>query len=225
MPATATEGTLGEFFGAIALRHLMERKPLGGYEVQLGPLMTRVSFWMFQVGCVLGRALQDRLPVLVKLIPMSADGPQPEQKVCGILAKLATERLQHYGREPESLTDFWLETEFKISLSDLSSEAFQGLCKHRIPLDKILSDRKLDEWLAWGMGFGAAYPQLLENAWVNTFEKIDTEAWAFSRHHGLALPEEPTPLPLKDTQAVILADTRGYVQTYFPELLEPLGFG
>jgi hypothetical protein len=85
MPATTVAETLGEFFGRVALRNLVEEERYGGHQVALGPLMTSVSPWMFQVGCVLGRALRDRAPTLLKMVPMSADGPDPEQKIYDVL--------------------------------------------------------------------------------------------------------------------------------------------
>jgi len=223
MPTTGVEETLGEFFGSIALRNLVEKKVLGGYEVPLAPLIARVSFWMFQVGSVLGRTLRDRLPILVKMIPMTADEPNPEQKVCDVLCMLATNRLKRYGRNPSSLADFWLETEFRVNLADMSRESLKDLCTQKVPLDEILAERKLDEWLSWGIGFGAEYPQLLQDLWAKTFENVDGEAWTRARSHGVALPETPTALPLKDMETVVLADVAIYAQKYFAHLLEPLG--
>jgi len=223
MPTSTAEETLGEFFGSIALRNLVEKKPLGGYQVPLGPLMTRVSFWMFQVGSVLGRALRDRLTILVKMIPMSAEGPNPEQKLCEILATLATERLNRYGRQPDSLAKFWLQTEFNLDLKSMSPESLRTMCSRKVALEEVLSNHKLDEWVAWGMGFGATYPQLLEALWKKTFEEVDEEAWAHARRHGVALPEKATPLSLKDTEESILADAATYTEKNFPELLDLLG--
>jgi hypothetical protein len=223
MPATTAEETLGEFFGSIALRNLVKKKIFGDYEVPLGPLITRVSFWMFQVGSILGRVLQDRLAVLIKMIPMTVDGPNPEQKVCDILTKLAADRLERYGRRPASLSDYWLSTEFDFSFKDTPIEALKHLCQGRVPLSQIFSNHKLDEWLSYGIGFGATFPQLLEDLWSKEFENVDEKAWAFARSIGVSLPKEPTLLPLKDTESDILADTARYTQKNFPELLKPLG--
>lgn len=223
MPTNTAEETLGEFFGTIGLRNLIEKEPHAGYQVPLGPLITRASFWMFQVGSVLGRALRDRLAVVVKMIPMTADGPEPEQKVCDVLCKLATERVQAYGKQPTSLCDFWLKTEFDIDLKRMSVAGLKSMCLQRIPLEEVLAKHKLDEWLACGIGFGATYPELLEDLWAKTFEQVDEKGWAQARRYGLALPERPTPLPLKDTEADILADAATYIQKNFPELLDSLG--
>jgi len=105
----------------------------------------------------------------------------------------------------------------------MSLESLKDLCIQKVPLDEILAERKLDEWLSWGIGFGAAYPQLLQDLWVKTFENVDEEAWTRARSHGVALPERPTALPLKDMQRVVLADVAIYTQKYFADLLEPLG--
>jgi len=223
MPTTTAPETLGEFFGGVALRNLVEKEPFGGYQVALGPLITTVSPWMFQVGCVLGRALRDRVPTLVKMVPMSAQGPDPEQKISDVLCMLAVERMERYGRRPASLQNFWLKTEFNFEFSDTSVENLKSMCVERVPLKEVLSKRRLDEWLAWGVGFGATYPQLLEELWAKDFTEVDEEAWKLARHYGVALPEHPTPLPLEDVEEDILADTATYTQMYFPELLDSIG--
>jgi len=189
----------------------------------MGPLLTSVSLGLFQVGCILGRAMRDRVPTLAKMLPMTADGPDPERKVSDVLCKLAVERMERYGGRPASLQNFWLKTEFRFDLSNMSIESLKSICLQRIPLEEVLSGHKLDEWLAWGIGFGATYPQMLEQLWAETYETFDEEAWARARHCGVALPEQPTPLPFGDAEEDVLADAATYVQMYFPELLDSLG--
>ena len=224
MPTNTAEQTLGEFFGTIALQDLIEKDSQNTYQVPAGPLLIRASFWMFQVGSILGRALGDRLELLVKMIAMTGDGPSPERKVCSVLCNLAEHRLKRYGSQPTSLHDLWLKTEFEIDLSSMSVDDMESMCLQRIRLEELLSRHKLDEWLAWGMGFGTTYPHLLEELWTSTFEEIDAEAWARAHRNGLILPEHPTPpLPLEDVEADILADTAAYTRKNFPELLDSLG--
>jgi hypothetical protein len=227
MPKTTAEQsrlrpTLGEFFGAAAFGDRVEKKLFGGPQVSMGFLVMSVSPWMFEVGCILGRALRDRIPTLVKIIGMTADGPDPERKVSDVLCRLAVERMERYGGRPASLYDFWLKTEFRFALSNMSMENLKSICLQRIPLEEVLSEHKPDEWLAWGIGFGATYPQVFEELWAEMYETVDKEMWAIARHYGVAVPEHPTPLPLKDMEEDILADTAIYTQKNFPELLDSL---
>ena len=83
---------------------------------------------------------------------------------------------------------------------------------------------KLDEWLMSGIGFGATYPELVQKMWVKTYETLrDQDEWAKAREHGLAIPEEQTPVPLEEIEQHVLLEVGRYVYEYFPQLIDPLG--
>jgi len=83
---------------------------------------------------------------------------------------------------------------------------------------------KLESWLMSGIGFGASYPELVQKMWVKTYETpMDQDEWAKAREHGLAIPEEQTPLPLEEMEQLVLLEVGRYVYEYFPQLIDPLG--
>jgi len=220
MTNVVTKSTLGQHMSHEALKPLVKKKLLGGYEVLFGPCICTVSIWLFQKGALLGRARSGRLNVLVELLPITWANSGKEADVCGVLREEAKKRLDDFGMEPDSFPTFWLKTEF--STLDLSSLEVLMLSMKKVRLDKILP--KLDTWLMSGIGFGATYPELVQKMWVGTYETlIDMDKWVKSREYGLAIPKEQIPMPLGEKEQHVLLEVGRYVYKYFPQFLEPLG--
>jgi len=220
MTNVVTKSTLGQHMSHEALKPLVKKKLLGGYEVLFGPCICTVSIWLFQKGALLGRARSGRLNVLVELLPITWANSGKEADVCGVLREEAKKRLDDFGMEPDSFPTFWLKTEF--STLDLSSLEVLMLSMKKVCLGKILP--MLDTWIMSGIGFGATYPELVQKMWVGTYETlIDKDKWVKSREYGLAIPKEQIPMPLGEKEQHVLLEVGRYVYKYFPQFLEPLG--
>lgn len=208
--------TLGEHLGMGAIGPLLEKRTFGGYNVRLGPFIMR-SLWMFVQGAALGRALRDRLEILVRLLVP----PGHEYDFCVTLNEKVALRVSRYGKEPDSFFDFWFRTQFQ-NLDFLDLDALKRITKRKVRLGEMLP--LLNEWLVQGIGFGAKFPELTERLWRKEYETPeDADLWAILRQAGLDIPEEQTLLPLDEMEEMVLLGVAIYVDEFMPELLEPLG--
>jgi hypothetical protein len=212
--------TLGEWLSHVAIQPLIRKRASGGYEVPLGPCILGGSTWIFLKGAVLGAVCSDCLDTLVKMLSITWANPGKEQDLCILLKHVAKERLDNYGREPDSFHMFWLKTEFdKLDLANL--DVLQQLSAQNVRLGEILKD--LDTWLMHGIGFGATYPELVRKMWEKDYEMpIAPEKSARMREFGLEIPEQQTQLPFEEIKNQVLLEVSCYAREYFPELIDLL---
>jgi len=229
--------TLAEHLGMVQLGRLVRKKTFGGYEVPLMQFLT-VGLWLFLKGVIFGRARCDRLEVVAKMfiglecvantfvqIGLSRETANQENWVFEHIRKVASDGMAYYQnccqKEPDSFLDLWL-TSFTPPEADFRDmQKMKKLAKRKIRLGKAL--QLSDNWLLVGISFGATFPELTERIWEQEYENHDPETWASARRHGLDIPEEFTPLPLKEMEQQVLAEVTSYVTEYFPELVDPLG--
>jgi hypothetical protein len=195
------------------------KKLFGGYEVRLYPVLFG-SEWIFAKGALFGRARSDRLEIFAKMFST----PGGERGFCEWMYQNAKDRLEKYGKEPDTFRDFWVKTEIPelgaIPFHD--KNAVKRLAQETCRLGEITV--KAISWVLAGIGFGAKYPELTEKLWRQTYETTaDPESWALARRAGVDIPEKDESLPLEETEHAVLLTVAYFVGQYFPELVEPLG--
>ena len=81
----------------------IHKKLFGGYEVRLYPVLFG-SEWIFSKAALFGRARSDRLEMFAKMF--SKPGGEPE--FCEWMYQNAKNRLEKYGKQPDTFRDFWV---------------------------------------------------------------------------------------------------------------------
>jgi len=197
----------------------------GGYYILFGPLQIMVAHWIFQKGAVLGMSRSYCLESLVKILPITLPGPDPEKKVYLSLREIAKSLLIKYGKEPDNFPDFCRKVLWVTDYTNLSLDEQKSIAMQKVSFDEIMKNHKLDEWLIDGISFGATYPELVKKMWIRTYETPDPQ-WEplapLARWAGWDLPEKQPILPLQEMQEIVLMQTAHYVSEYLPELLAPL---
>ena len=90
----------------------------------------------------------------------------------------------------------------------------------KVPLEQ--AEPLIKSFHAEGIGFGSVFPELTEKLYRNTFEKVNRDSWIEARKYGLAIPEEPTIIGLKEQEEIVLQMVAAYASEYYPELLDSL---
>ena len=222
MTGASSLSTLVSWLSREVVQRHTQKRLTGEYDVRVYPLLFG-SEWLFAKGALLGRALSDRLEIFMKMFCKAGD----ERGACKDLRHAAADRLKMYGKDPDSLRDFWRKTELpeldSIPFSD--TKLVKRLSRQKCRLDEMIP--RLDWWMFSGIGFGAAYPELTERMWRREYEtppdldphERELREWVEAR--GLFQPWEPAPLePIEHELLVTVAYFAG---EYFPELVEPLG--
>lgn len=231
--------SLFDYLSAQEIRELANRKLFGGYDVPFLPIIT-LGLWTFCKGAVLGRARHAQLSTLAKMfvgalvvrttlsvlgVSESSMGEpaNDEANVLLCLRKLGPDGLEYYekerGKQPDSFIDLW-RTSFTPGLDFADVETMKRLSKTKLRLGHGL---ELNErWGFAGLSLGAAFPDLVEKLWRESFETADQDKWTFARQSGVDIPEQFTPMPLKDMEQLLLLQLASYVTEYYRELVEPL---
>ena len=241
MASGATRPTLAAHVAQFAIAPIVQKKLFGGYVVPVGPFLMRVGNWLFEWGAVLGRARHDRLDVLAKVVaeegaawvatamPDARDLVESGQWgkdhwTFEYLLKLASDGMRFYGKEPDSLLDFWLRA-FNPPEADFRDlDKARQLLKRKMRLKEALA--RADLLLLAGISFGATYPELTERLWKRAYETPEDaesqEIRALGRQAGLDVLEEQELRPLDEMEVTVLMELTNYLEHCFPELIEPL---
>jgi hypothetical protein len=196
----------------------IHKKLFGGYEVRLYPVLFG-SEWIFSKGALFGRARSDRLEIFAKMFST----PGGEREFCEWMYQNAKDRLEKYGKEPDSFGDFWKKTEIPEleAIPVWDKNAVKRLGKETRRLEEITV--KAMSWVLAGIGFGAKYPELTEKMWRQSHETSpDPREWQISEAAGVVDgPWQAT--PMEEMEHGVLLTVAYFVGQYFPELVEPLG--
>jgi hypothetical protein len=143
------------------------------------------------------------------------------------LQEQAKERLEKFGKEPDSFLDFIYSTELAklgLSLTDFPDmKTMKKKLGEKFPL-KGMIDRVIKMQGLEGIGFGSSFPDLTEKMVRNLYEHFDMNKWSEARAHGLNIPEKPRKISFEEREEEVLTEVANYTREYFPELVEPLGF-
>jgi hypothetical protein len=205
---------LGVHLGLDAVRPAVKENASGGYEIS-GCSMLVAGLWVFQQGAFLGRARADRLEVLAKLVAIEGG----ELKMCKLFRDSSAKLLADYGQEPRSFMDLWLKHRFpSIDVGELDILVTLHHRKHH--LGEMLPQFQVA--VAFGIGFGAMYPELVKKMWINSYESHrDKEIWKAARKSGLNIPEKHQ-LPFKEMEDLVLRSVTGYARENHPSLIDYL---
>jgi hypothetical protein len=173
-----------------------------------------ISLLVFTKGAIIGAARSNHLELLLKLLPLTPEGPEWEYEVSTALRQTAGRRLGTYSRSGRNLVDFWLETEFGIVTTDLSASDLQRYERDVVSLDEILAE--IDEWLLEGIAFGAAFPDVLKEMYrhpsvqIEGADEVGRECF------------EPSSIAYDEMEHCVLLEASRYARQYHPELAEAL---
>ena len=219
MARNAHQPTLMGYLGMIPMRQMIGTRLFGGPYLLFSQVLT-VSLFLYETGAILGRARRDRLSILAKIVPV-LEGR--EDDFINFLQRLARERLEKFGKEPDSFFNFIMSTELeKVGLSLTGSE-FKTLkktfddkfpLKGSEPLIKLIGEE--------GIGFGSCFPDLTEKIWRHAYESVDMDSWSEARAYGLTLSEKPPKMSFEEREQTVLDMVAIYAAVYYPELLDPL---
>ena len=161
--------------------------------------------------------------------------PGREQEMLDWAKDLAKRRfdqyLDVYGQEPWSLLFLFTATEYWKAgvlipfggvggrITKTNTKQVSKVAAVKIPLEDGLP--RIEEAMLEGLGFGAAFPELMEKWYTEETEPIDEELWSLAANHGL-LPETPTDTTLVEQEQVVLSMVAAYAQAHYPELVDAL---
>jgi hypothetical protein len=195
----------------------IRKKLFGGYEVRLYPVLFG-SEWIFSKGALFGRARSDRLETFATMFST----PGGEGEFCDWMYQNARNRLEKYGKEPDTFRDFWVKTEIPEleALPFPAEKAVRHLGK-TCPLEEI--ELKAASWVLKGIGFGATYPELTEKMWRRSHETPpDAGEWEMAERIGVVdAPWNPT--TLEEMEHTVLLTVAYFVGEYFPNWSSRLG--
>jgi len=215
------------------------RKPFFGRPYILGVDLLKVEAHVYLIGAVLGRALQHKLDILVKLLFVRGSDEHNVNRIVALCKKDAKKNLREFqsqfGREPATFDDFifyrgignLLRTEgIELSPQD-AVEAYQ----HGDKRIKNLFGQKVDSkgsrqrimlLLLQGIFFGNSFPELTQTMYQKAWEN-DRDFWASTWAHGLVIPEELKATSLEEAEKSVLQIVAAYVSKYYPELIDAFG--
>ena len=195
---------------------MVEKGLFGGPYIRFSRFL-ELALFLFTTGVVLGRARHDRIEILARLLV----APEREGEFADFLRHVGGERMQEYGREPESFVEFFMGTQLgRLGLT--YPDSLLQVAKQKVPLTKEV-EQEFSAFCLEGMAFGASFPELAEAIWRQTYEKRHSESWARARRAGLDIPEEEETIPLEETEQEVLLQVAAYAHDYCPEFIEPLG--
>lgn len=201
---------LGVHLAMDAVRPAVKENTSGGYEIS-GCSMLVAGLWVFQQGAFLGRARADRLEVLAKLVAIEGG----EEKMCEFFRSSSARLLDDYGREPSSFMDLWLKHRFP-SVDPGGLDILVALHHKKHHLGEMIPQFQVA--VAFGIGFGAMYPELLKKMWINSYEtERDKQIWAQARKSGLNIPDKRH-LQLKEMEELVLLSVSEFASNYHPSL-------
>lgn len=201
--------------------NLVETGFRGTPYLRVGRLL-EVGLSIFETGMLLGRARHDKLRLLVKIFPVDEG---KEDSVIKLMQKLARERLDGFGIEPDSFGDYFMVTELaKADLSPTSKpKNLKALFMGKVPMNEV--EDNIMAWGVEGIGFGSSFPELTEkllNNYYNAYKSIDSDEWSKLRDQGLVLSERPQNITLIEREQVVLRLVADFVEVHYPELIDPL---
>lgn len=216
------EQTLMGYLGVDIVRKATETRLFGGPYMRFINFLQVVAF-LYETGAILGRAKRDKVNILEKML----GEPEREGELIKLWQEKAKERLEKFGKEPDSFLDFIYSTE--LAELGLSLTGFPDLKTMRKTLgEKFPATQELELTIKIhgleGIGFGSSFADLTEKMVRNLYEKIDMDKWSEARAHGVALPEKPRKISFEGREEEVLTEVANYTRQYFPKLLKPLGF-
>jgi hypothetical protein len=236
MPFQEGQPSLTEYLSPGALKQTIKKKLFGGRYLRLWDYFTVLSF-QYESGAILGRARQDKLSILGKMLVVpGADANRFVQ----LLQRTAKERLDKFkkevGKEPDTFYNFIFDREFDrvlVSTFGLTlNELFLLSVKTKKDMVVKVSDHKVSLDIAWpeiqtygagGIGFGSFFPELTERMYKNAYENVDMDKWAEARKMGVDIPQKPDIVSLEEREEIVLQMVAAYTSEYYPELIDPLG--
>jgi hypothetical protein len=220
------------FIGSLSIpivTKVAKTRPFGGPYIRFYDLCT-VSSYLYTSGAILGRARRNKLSILAKLFSI----PGTEKENMAGLQEEATKRLTKFknevGNEPDTFNEFILFRELESATGLGMEDWFKAYAEGDTKIMKIADEKvpleKAEPSIKWfgleGIGFGSSFPELTEKIYRNSYENIDMDVWAKHKAHGLAIPEKPDIVTLKEQEKSILGIVAAYTSEYYPELLDPL---
>lgn len=209
------------------------RQPLFGGPYARGIDYQGVKSQIYQIGAVLGRALQNKLDFLEKLsfVPGVADS-QRVNDVVQMCKKDAEKNLERYknefGHEPGTFDDFgfyWgignLVRNAGISLSPRESVRayLNGDKKLKKLFDMKVDTKGMDQeimiMLLEGIYFGSTFPELTERMYQNAYE--DDGDFRGIVWQDLTVPDGTKVESLEEAESVVLLIVADYASKYYPE--------
>lgn len=216
MPFQPTK-TLTAFFMEESLKRATQASS------SLGQFLFTPSIELFQLimvcldayvkGVVLGSSFKDEADLLVQMMV----APDNVQEHTEHLHSLAKGRLDSYGRDVDSLMDFFVYTE--LAKDGLDFDALLKKARTKIKLYAAGARVKLS--FEEGVLFGARYPQIASKA-LSSQSSILSSDLDKARMQGLSPSIEARELELNFLERLTTHNLQRYVAEYFPEFKEPL---
>ena len=214
--------TLIGYLGMDIVHRVTETRLLGEPYIRFINALQVFAF-LYETGAILGRAKRDKLKPLEKML----GEPEREGEFIKYLQEQAKQRLDKFGKEPDSFLEFIYSTELaELGLSLTSFPNMKAMKKkldEKFPL-KGMIDRVIKMHGLEGIGFGSSFPDLTEKMVRNLYERTDMDVWAEARAYGLNIPEKPARISFEEREEEVLTEVANYTRQYFPKLVKPLGF-
>ncbi len=209
--------SFGSYLVASVMHRIAEKDWLGNRYVRIGRILT-LSIWLYETGAILGRLWRDKLPVVIKMYEVE----EKREDFTRYWYNQAEKRLEQYGIEPKSFQAFILHTDLEMfwnaKLEDFMKIGDKKLNQSQAQETLQLASLSLLE----GIMFGGLYPDITQEMLVNTYEKIDSDAWKEARSHGVTLTENPPSISVRDKEKEAIELARDYVKQYHPSLIKAL---
>lgn len=219
MASNAPRRTLMGYLGMFLMGQMSETRLFRGPYIRFGRILT-VSAFLYETGAILGRARRDKLSILAKIAPVLEGA---EDDFINDMQEKARERLEKFGKEPNSFVDFVMSTELEAVGLSLTGSNLKALKK---ALNEKGSLR--EDWPAIaaigieGIGFGSSFPDLTERMLRRTYDSIDMDLWSKARAFGVNLPERPTIKSFEEREQTVLKEVAIFASKYYPELVDAL---
>jgi len=176
--------------------------------------------FLYETCAILGRARRNKLSILVRTLPI-LEGH--ENDFINDVQKTARDRLQQFGKEPDSFVNFILSTELEnigVSLTDSNQKVLKKTLEEKWLLKE--AEPKIKSIGVEGLGFGSSLPELTEKMWKSAYESVDTDQWSEARAYGLILAEKPTRISYEEHEQSVLEMVANYTSEHYPDLVDPL---
>lgn len=215
------------------------KKPFFGGPYVLGVDLLKLEAHIYQVGAVLGRALQHRLDILVKLLFVPGTEEHNVNRVVALCKKDVKKNLEEFqsqfGREPVTFDDFifyrGIESLLRTGGIALSPRDAYEAYLHGDKKTKKLFDQKVDSKgvgqrimtvLLQGIFFGSSFPELTKTMYQEAWQD-DRDFWSDTWAHGLVIAEELRAASLEEAEQAVLQIAAVYASEYYPEFIDALG--
>ncbi len=149
-----------------------------------------------------------------------------------VRAAVTTRKSEFESLDGVGLQKFFMWTQYPTLYGKEGQETLLANLNNPKVIERLAGQRvpTAEAYEAWtgataeGLGFGIMYPEEAHRMLELDHATVNPEIWSQAHRSGLAIPAQQDSLSLQERTSDILDAVREFVQSYYPDLSQPLGW-